>query len=83
MQLQFKSSKFTFVTRGGGKSITLSVIFYGKLYICITLNDCEVKGLLVRALKKKKNMLFKSQDIFISIEINTIRVFNESSSKKE
>lgn len=68
MQLQFKSSKFTLVTRGGrGKSIaTLSAIFYGKLCICITLNDCEVKKLLV---------CFKSQNIFILIYKYDSRVF--------
>lgn len=77
MQLQFKSSKFTLVTRGGrGKSIaTLSAIFYGKLCICITLNDCEVKKLLVY-LKKKcafritKHFYFNRQIRFTRVHCN-------------
>lgn len=68
MQLQFKSSKFTLVTRGGGESLLLHSLQYftESLCICITLNDCEVKKLLV---------CFKSQNIFILIDKYDSRVF--------
>lgn len=75
MQLQFKSSKFTLVTRGGGESLLLHSLQYftESLCICITLNDCEVKKLLVCL--KKKCAFRITKHIFILIDKYDSRVF--------